>query len=116
MKYTFLITLYFSFSICYGQKGTINGSITDASGKALANGHVYLEKAKYGSVSNDNGRFTIANVPTGKHVIRFSAVGYQTKSDTVEVKSDETTEVNFLAEEKVELLREVTISGIKSIT
>ncbi len=116
MKHILIIALYFSFSIGYAQTGTIKGSVNDLSGKPLAYANVYLEKSKHGATADDNGRYTITNVQAGSHIIHFSAVGYQSKSDTIEVKSGETTEVNFLAEEKSELLKEVTISGIRSIT
>src|SRR5258708_17311434 len=116
MKSTILFILYISFSAVYAQTGTIKGSFTDASGKPVVHAHIYLEKHKHVVVSDVNGAYLITNVPVGSHEIHFSAVGFKSKTEIIEVKSGETTEANFLGEEKLEVLNEVEVQGIKSIT
>src|SRR6516162_2594854 len=116
MKNAFISILIFSFSASYAQTGTIKGSIKDTSGKPFANGHIYINKTRKGVASNGEGKFLINNVPVGNHVVRFSAVGFAPKNEAVEVKSNETLEVSFVAEEKIETLQEVEVTGIKSIT
>jgi len=98
------------------QTGAVAGSIKDKSGNPIANATIVLEKTNEGTVTDDLGKFSINNIVTGNYSIRFSAVGYKAISKPIDVKANETTEVNFEAEEKVELLKEVEISGVRSIT
>ncbi len=116
MKNTFLFILYISFSAVYAQTGTIKGSVTDVSGNPIVHAHIYLEKHKHVVASDVSGAYLITNVPVGTHEIHFSAVGFKSKTEIIDVKSGETSEVNFLGEEKLEVLNEVEVQGIKSIT
>ncbi len=105
----------FAFGFANAQTGTIEGRIKDTSGKVVVNGHVILEKTKYGTESDNFGEYHI-KAPAGNYSIRFSAIGYKSITKTIEVKTDEIAEVDFETEEKVEMLHEVEISGVKSIT
>src|SRR5258708_12697128 len=116
MKNTLFFILYISFSAVYAQTGTIKGSVTDVSGNPIVHAHIYLEKHKHVVASDVSGAYLITNVPVGTHEIHFSAVGFKLKTETIDVKSGETSEVNFLGEEKLEVLNEVDVQRIKSIT
>lgn len=116
MKYALIPILIFSFSAAYPQTGSVKGVVKDATGKSFPNAHIYLDKSKQGTVSDSNGGFLIENVPVGAHKIQFSAVGFKTKTEQIDVKAGQATEVNFAAEEKVETLQEMEVTGIKSIT
>ena len=118
MKQIFTLIIFSLSALTYSiaQTGTIEGKVKDKSGKPVVNATIILEKTNYGSVSNDLGNFSIKNVAQGNYSIRFSAIGYQSVGLLIEVKANETTEVKFEAEEKVELLHEVEVSGVKSIT
>jgi Fe(3+) dicitrate transport protein len=116
MKYALQILLYLSFSITYAQNGTVIGAVKDAEGKVLPNAYIFLDNHKLGTESDSQGKFLIKNVPAGNHVIHFSAVGYAAQSSPFEIKPGETVEINFAVEQKVELLGEVQVNGIKSIT
>ncbi len=98
------------------QNGGVGGRVKDKSGKSIANVTVIIEKTKYGSLSDDLGDFLIGNVPVGNYSIRFSMVGYNSFAQQIEIKANETTEVSLVMEEKIELLREIEISGVRSIT
>src|SRR5258708_18793877 len=98
------------------QTGTIQGSVKNKSQEPIAHSTVLLEKTSIGTTTDESGKFSIANVPAGSHVIRISVVGFKSMEQLVEVKSGETVEVNFETEEKVEFLNEVEFRGIKTIT
>ncbi len=98
------------------QTGAVEGRIKDKLGKPVVNATVVLEKTNYGNSTDDHGKFSIKDVPAGNYALRFSGVGYQPRSQSIEVKANEKIEVNFEAEEKIEVLREVEVSGVKSIT
>ncbi len=100
----------------YAQTGRVEGRTRDNSNKPVAQANIILEKTDYGNISNEQGNYSIENVPEGNYLIRFSAIGYKTVTQSIAVKANETTVFNFEAQEKIELLQEVKISGVRSIT
>ncbi len=97
------------------QTGTIQGSIKDKSNKPVVHASVIVEKTYLGTSTDGSGQYSIT-MPVGSYTIRISAIGFKSIEQLVEVKSGETVEVNFETEEKVELLNEVEVRGIKTIT
>ncbi len=59
--------------------GKLTGVVTDArTGEPIAGALVYLESTGYGSVSAENGRYYVLNVPPGSHAVVAELIGYQT--------------------------------------
>lgn len=104
------------YAIANGQTSTIQGVVKDGQGKPLANATILLEKSAFGTISNERGGYSITNITQGHYSIRFSAVGYQSITQPVELRAQEILTINFEAKEKIELLREVEVSGVRSIT
>ncbi len=77
--------------------GKITGVVTDAqTGEALAGAQVYLEGTGLGSLSAENGRYFIINVPPGTYVVVAELIGYQTvQVQNVVVSIDATRNVSF---------------------
>ncbi len=113
-----LILMFCIFAAYYtfGQSGTIRGAIKDNAGNPVANATIVLVKTDFGNISNEEGIYSITNVLSGDYLIRFSAIGYKTITQIIKVKAGGITIVNFLAEEKIEILQGVEVSGVRSIT
>lgn len=77
--------------------GKLTGVVTDAqTGEPLAGVQVYVEGTGLGSLSSDNGRYFIINVPPGTYTIVAELLGYQTvRVENVLVSIDATRSVNF---------------------
>ncbi|UCF18524.1 MAG: TonB-dependent receptor, partial [Gemmatimonadota bacterium] len=77
--------------------GKITGVVTDAqTGEALAGAQVYIEGTGLGTLSADNGRFFIINVPPGTYTVVAEILGYQTfRVENVLVAIDATRTLNF---------------------
>jgi hypothetical protein len=57
--------------------GTLDGRVVDAeSGAALMGAHVWLVDLGLGDVVAYDGSFAVADLPTGRYVVRVSHVGY----------------------------------------
>ncbi len=96
-------------------KGTLKGSITDAkTGKPLVGAAIFLHDAKVGVTSNADGTYTIANIPSGKHLIEVSYIGYSTIIETVDI--EENTIKNFSLKESAVEQEAVTVTGVASAT
>jgi outer membrane receptor protein involved in Fe transport len=88
----FIVSFVFLLmSNSYGQNKAINvsGTIIDKSGKkALPYVNVILKTAKdsafvTGAVSNEEGRYTIANIKPGNYLLEISYLGYITQKQTL---------------------------------
>lgn len=67
--------------------------VVDAgSGQPLAGAAVRLPDLSMGGVTGEGGRFEIPSVPTGRHLVEISHLGYATVRDTVPVEADRTSD------------------------
>ena len=74
--------------------GTIHGTVTDASGKAVPQAKVVAilqERNTTRSIETDNeGSYVFPSLPIGKYAVRVEAPGFKTFSQTgVELTSNE---------------------------
>ncbi len=115
-KYLITNILCFIAFFLSAQTGTIKGVAKDHSGNVIANANIILEGSTFGGSTNEFGYFMIKKIPVGNHTITFSNVGFQSITKQIEVKANETTEINFETTEAAALLNEVEITGIKTIT
>ncbi|WP_405398176.1 TonB-dependent receptor [Maribacter sp. Asnod2-G09] len=114
MKNIFFTVLFFMFLFVQGQQnsGTISGTVQDNSGKSLPFASVLVEGLKLGVLTDDNGFYTINNIPKGKYNLVVSFVGYGTRSTPFEIsESNNKVNLDFTLQESTENLDEVTING-----
>jgi iron complex outermembrane receptor protein len=86
MKKTSLLLLL--MATCFGYihaQVSINGQITDAKQNPLHGVSVRLLNSNRGTVSDQQGNFTINNISEGNYIIEFSAVGFASKNQQVTV-------------------------------
>jgi TonB-linked SusC/RagA family outer membrane protein len=70
--------------------GRITGSITGEGGQPLIAAQVTLVGTRFGAVTREDGRFTIADVPAGTYTLRAQRIGYAPNARTVTVAGGET--------------------------
>lgn len=89
--FTAFVVLLLAQSFAFAQ-GEIRGRLTDAEGKGpLVGATVSIVGTKMGAVSDVNGDYIIANVPTGQYTVRFAYVGYIATEQRVTVVSSPVT-------------------------
>jgi TonB-linked SusC/RagA family outer membrane protein len=73
----------------------IKGTVVDKESKApLPRASISIPALRIGSVSDTKGNFTF-EAPVGEHTLQVKYVGYETKSVKVNLKADETKEINI---------------------
>ncbi|WP_372755924.1 TonB-dependent receptor domain-containing protein [Mariniflexile sp.] len=87
---------------------TIKGK-TVSDNNVLPYVNIYLKGLEKGDTSNEEGEFSIKNVPPGNYTIIASYTGYQTQRKIITVTFEETV-INFNLQES-ELLDEVVVTG-----
>jgi len=99
------------------QTGQIRGSVTEASSaKPLSGVQVFLPQLSLGTITTDNGTFTIANVPAGKHTVRAKLIGYGTVSKTITVEEGQTVTITFELHETALQMEELVVTGAGVVT
>ncbi len=89
----------------------ISGTVKDEKGHLLPGVTVFIKGLQLGTVTDANGKFTIAIPDMGAVVLQFSFVGMLSK----EVKYEGQKEINVVLRETKEELEEVVVTGYANI-
>ncbi|PSQ88336.1 MAG: TonB-dependent receptor [Bacteroidetes bacterium QH_2_63_10] len=89
--------------------GTVTGTVTDSVNAAPLPGVTVLVRGTdFGTATDADGRYRL-ELPTGRYVLRFSAIGFSTHLDTVTV-TEETTRLDVTLTSTVVEMEGVTVT------
>ncbi|MBP7274262.1 MAG: carboxypeptidase-like regulatory domain-containing protein, partial [Saprospiraceae bacterium] len=91
---------------------SISGKVTDEAGGALSGAIMRIDGTNMGTVTDDNGDYTLSVADKGSYTISTSYVGYVAAKQTVEVKSMGVTGLNFLLNADAIGLSDVVVTGV----
>ncbi|MBN2611579.1 MAG: TonB-dependent receptor, partial [Bacteroidales bacterium] len=116
-----VLVIIFSFSVSgFSQKQTdanINGNVINKISKEhIPYIHVSIKGTTLGTVVDATGHYFLKNLPTGKHTIIASGVGYKTIEQEINLVAGKTIEVNFEMEEDLIMLESVVVSANRNET
>jgi len=94
----------------------VKGVVIDQNTKeTLIGAEIYLPDMNKGTVTDNNGAFTLPGLPSGKFTMEVSFVSYKTKVLTVDlIDGDE--ELNILMEPSAQEMKEVIVTGVSAST
>ena len=99
------------------QTGTVAGIVRNAAtNDPLASAQVSIQGTGYGTLTQPNGRFVIANVPAGQRAVRVDLIGYATKTQAVTVTAGGTVAANFLMQSQAVELSAIVVTGVAGAT
>ena len=79
-----------------GTTGKISGTVREKGKAALPGVTVILEGTRFGAIADDQGRYSILNIPAGTYTLRGKIIGYADYVvNNVQVTPDFTTEINL---------------------
>ena len=97
-------------TIFYAQNGTLEGTVMFNDGsESFVN--VLVKGTAIGGTTNDEGHYTLKNLPLGKQKIIISSVGFETQQKTITILPDKTIYLNFDLIEEEDYLEEIVVSG-----
>ncbi|MFO7745511.1 MAG: TonB-dependent receptor [Psychroflexus sp.] len=119
MKYNIWAVLFmFSFGT-YSQTGSIEGSVSFKDEAGLSATIKIIGKNNY-TITNQNNTFSFQSLPVGTYKLKVTSLGYIDLIESVEVKPEEITSVQFQLRPKNNTLEEVVIidkqTGLNSKT
>lgn len=92
--------------------GTITGQVIDsATRQPIAGVNVVVEGTRLGTITRDDGTFTIVGVPAGTHTVRARRIGFGSVPIVVNVAGGSTVSVAFELGKRAAVLDEVVVVG-----
>ncbi len=110
VKLISIILIIFSLGLAAQNRSTLSGYVRDASsGEELIGATIYIEELESGGVTNVYGFYSVT-VPNSKYNIRYSYVGFESKTIVVDLRSDRIIDIELETTEST--LNEVVIKGV----
>jgi TonB-linked SusC/RagA family outer membrane protein len=95
------------------QTGTVQGVVVDATTqRPMSSAQVTIQGTQLGTLTNQQGRFQLLNVPAGAHTLRVELVGYAATTRQINVVAGEATTVNVTLEQTAIALQELVVTGV----
>lgn len=115
-----IITLFLVlFSVATTYAGNIFGKVVDSEKEPLIQASVRLLAAKdsayiKGGATNEQGRFRINNVKSGKYILQATYVGYEPTYKNITVGAENLRVGEIVMNESSIMLKETTVIGVKT--
>ncbi|MBA4319840.1 MAG: TonB-dependent receptor [Flavobacterium sp.] len=87
-----IIALFIGFSAMLQAQNTISGTVTDAKKQPLIGVSIYAPELHKGTSTDENGNYSLSNLPNGKTKLTFSYIGFATQNKTINLQNKETTQ------------------------
>lgn len=92
--------------------GTISGQVVDQSNQQpIVGAQVFVPGTQRGSLTNQQGRFVINNVPAGSYDVRATIIGYTTGTERVTVAAGQVVTANFSLSPSAVMIEGVVVSA-----
>lgn len=92
----FFLILPLLSNASYAQNSTIEGIVIDAdTGEPISYAYLFLEGINRSQNSHSDGTFTFKDVPEGTYTIKMQRIGYKTRTQEIEVASDDTLKLTL---------------------
>lgn len=97
--------------------GSVRGTVMEAgTERPLSGVQVFVAGTSLGTLTDQNGRFLLVNVPAGQQAVRASLIGYGDAERAVEVVAGQTAAVNIRMESEAIAMQEIVVTGVAGAT
>jgi outer membrane receptor for ferrienterochelin and colicins len=94
------------------QNGVLKGTIKGTNGEAIGLVSIISLNSKQGTISNNEGSYELSKLATGKHIIKFSYMGYETHQQEITLDKEEVLTLDIVLSPSVNTaIDEVVITG-----
>ncbi len=109
---TILLLTGFYTSVEAQSTGNLRGIVSDSlTGEIIPYANIVIETTKFGASSNSSGYYFIPSIPSGKRIVKFSCIGYQTSKVEINIKPGVINDLNIKLTRIAVDIDEVTIVG-----
>ena len=90
----------------------IDGRIVDKStSEPLVGVNVFFSKTTWGATTDDNGFYTLTNIPAGQYELVVSMIGYEVEREQMFIKANERFTLNFRLQSRAILMSEINVTA-----
>lgn len=114
MKRVLTILIFLAALSLHAQKSSIVGQIIDENGGAFPFASVVIEGTSIGTISDNQGNYTLQGLEAGTYTVEFSYLGYEPQFHQVSLRANETYTLNISFVPLDKNLQEVEIIGRKA--
>lgn len=104
-----LFTMLFGVSAVLHAQNTVSGTITDTKNQPIKGVAIAAPELHKGTISDENGHYTLNNLPNGNVKLYFAFIGFTTQNQTINLQQ-KTTILNIILEETPFQMDEVIVS------
>jgi iron complex outermembrane receptor protein len=101
--------LLLGFSAMLHAQNSVSGTVTDAQNQPLKGVTITAPEIHKGTTTDENGKYTLNNLPNGNLKLSFSFIGFAVQNKTIFLEQKETT-LDISLEEKAFQMDEVIVS------
>jgi TonB-linked SusC/RagA family outer membrane protein len=99
-------------AVAQAQTGVVRGRVVDArNGAPLTAVVVHIPDLSLGTLSDDEGRYSLTGVAPGPHEIRAELIGHATRRQAIDVAPGATLTIDFSLETSAIGLDEIVVTG-----
>src|SRR5688572_27770192 len=100
------------------QRGVVTGTITNKqTNQPIIGAQVFLQGTRLGALSDQQGRYSIQNVPPGTYVALVTYLGFsELRFPNVVVRAGAPTTVNAVLDQTVLPMQELVVTGVTAPT
>lgn len=97
-----------------GSHVALKGKITDQKGESVIGATIYLPEMKTGAVTDQDGNYTLDNLPSRTLLIQVNAMGFKMIAENIDLRN--TVKKDFVLTESVVEVNEVVVTGQSGAT
>ena len=106
----FVLVWFWAFLPVMGYSFDLSGKVLDAkNNRGIEFATLWVEGSAMGTITDENGHFTLSNVPEGDYVILIRCLGYTEKKEKIRLSKN--TQVVYYLTETSLALEEVTVTA-----
>jgi len=99
----FLIALFIGFSAMLQAQNTISGTVTNLNKQPLIGVSVYAPELHKGTSTDENGNYSLSNLPKGKIKLTFAYIGFANQNTTLNLQQKNITQDIVLDETEFQI-------------
>lgn len=104
-----IITLLLGFSPLVNAQNSVSGTVLNLSNQPIKGVSVYIPELHKGTTTDEDGKYSLANLPNGSLKLNFVFVGFSNQYKTIQKVQKENT-LDVILEETVFQMDEVIVS------
>ena len=89
----------------------IIGRVVSITNEPLLGATIILKNTTFGTLTDENGKYSLQKIANGNHTIMVSYIGFKTIIKNINITSSKRIKLDFVLEENTENLDEVIVKG-----